>query len=69
MYFVTLAADGGALARLTMAPMRARHFRLQRASGEEARWLGARLAREGASLGTKVEVGPDGTLSLRWATD
>jgi len=68
MYCATLAADG-ALTRLTMTPLRARRFRLQRASGEEARWLGARLAREGASLGTTVEVGPDGTLSLRWATD
>lgn len=43
MYFPVLAASGE-LAALTLAPMRIRRFRLQRANDEEAGWLVASLS-------------------------
>ena len=43
MYFPELA-DSGALRGLTMTPLRIRRFRLERASGEDARWLAGVVA-------------------------
>lgn len=65
MYFPTLDASG-ALASFEMAPMRIRRFRLQRASGEEARWLRDTLDRESRQFGTRVELTGAGRLAVRW---
>ena len=46
-----------------------RHFRANRARGEDARWLAELLSREGRAFGTRVELQPDGTLALRWGGD
>ena len=43
-----------------------RHFRANRARGEDARWLAELLSREGRTFGTRVELQPHGTLALRW---
>lgn len=69
MYFVDLDPGNGELQRLVMVPMQMRRFRLQRASADDARWLGGVLMREGKDLGTAVEVGPHGNLVLRWERD
>ena len=69
MYFPTLDAATGRLARLTLAPTQIRHFRANRAQGEDARWLAELLSREGRAFGTRVELQPDGTLALRWGGD
>ena len=44
--------------------MQIRHFRVNRARSEDARWLESALDREGRKLGTYVERQPDDT--LRW---
>jgi poly-gamma-glutamate capsule biosynthesis protein CapA/YwtB (metallophosphatase superfamily) len=67
MYFVEADPATGELLRLRMTPMQIRHFRLNRASGEDARWLRETLDREGAKLGTAVDLdAADGTLALKW---
>jgi poly-gamma-glutamate synthesis protein (capsule biosynthesis protein) len=66
MYFVTLDAATGELQRLTMRPLRIRRFRLNRATPEEAAWLGDTMHREGQNLNTAVETGSDGFLRLHW---
>jgi len=60
MYFPTLAA-GGALAGLSLTPMRVRRFRLERAGEDDAQWLAAVLRRESRQ---SVERTPEG-LRLR----
>ena len=66
IYFPTLDAATGRLARLALAPTQIRHFRANRARSEDARWLAELLSREGRVFGTQVESQPDGTLALRW---
>ncbi len=68
MYFPTLDGETGKLMRLLLTPVCIRHFRVNRARGDEARSLGAMLAREGARLGTRVAQQPDDTLLLQWST-
>lgn len=65
MYFPALDAAGGALARLALAPTRTRRFRVGRAAGEDARWIGATLGRECGRFGARVEE-RDGGLQLAW---
>ncbi len=69
MYFPTLDAATGRLARLTLAATQIRHFRANRARSEDARWLAELLSREGRPFGTQVELQSDGTLALRWGVD
>lgn len=65
MYFPVV--DGsGALVSFELVPMRIRRFRLERASGEETRWLAGMLNRESRGLGVSVENTPEGRLALRW---
>jgi poly-gamma-glutamate synthesis protein (capsule biosynthesis protein) len=64
MYFPTIDALTGALVRLTMTPTRLARFRVNRASPEEARWLGDVVNRESAAFGTRVRLSEDRTLTL-----
>jgi poly-gamma-glutamate synthesis protein (capsule biosynthesis protein) len=66
MYLVSIDASTRELARLEMIPLRITRFRLNRVSGEDARWLREVLAREGAKLGTRVELGARDHLALVW---
>jgi poly-gamma-glutamate capsule biosynthesis protein CapA/YwtB (metallophosphatase superfamily) len=66
MYFPTVDARTGELTRLLLTPTRIRHFRVNRARGDEARWLERMLNREGRGLDTSVDRLPDETLALRW---
>jgi len=66
MYFPTLHAATGKLTHFALTPTRIRHFRVNRAREEDARWLADVLSREGRRLATRVEPQPDGTLALRW---
>ena len=66
MYFPVLDAATGKLTRLGMTPTRIRHFRVERASDADARWLEGMLSREGGKFGTHVERQLDGTLALAW---
>ncbi len=65
MYFPTLEVSSGRLLGLDMRPMQIKHLRLNRARGEDARWLGEVLARESARLDTRIEPTAEGR--LRWA--
>lgn len=64
MYFVTVDADG--LASLRIEPLQMKRFSLHRAGVSDAEWLCDVLGREGAKLGTRVELRPDDALALRW---
>ena len=66
MYFPTVDASTGELTRLLLTPTRIRHFRVNRAHGDEVGWLERMLNREGGGLGTSVERLPDETLALKW---
>lgn len=66
MYFVTMESATGQLVQLRMTPMQIKHFRLNRVSPADALWLSELLTREGQPLGTRVELTPDHTLTLRW---
>jgi poly-gamma-glutamate synthesis protein (capsule biosynthesis protein) len=64
MYFPTLDAASGALARLAMTPMRIANFRLNRATAAEAGWLAKTLDRHSRELGAGVGLTDAGTLVL-----
>ena len=64
-YFATIDARSGRLTALELAPMQIRHFRVNRASDQDARWLAQTLAREGRRLGTAVSVESSGSLVVR----
>jgi len=66
MYFVSLDPATGKLIQLQMTPMQIKHFKLNRASQGDALWLRDVLNREGGKLGTRVEMNPDNTFTLRW---
>ena len=53
--------------RARARPLRARRFRLQRATRADAEWLQRTLDREGRTLGTRVELTADGALSVLWS--
>ncbi len=66
MYFLTMRASPGTLARLTMVPLQIRKFRLNRASPADAAWLRDTLDREGKEFGTRVRLETDNALTLAW---
>jgi poly-gamma-glutamate synthesis protein (capsule biosynthesis protein) len=66
MYFLTMRASRGTLARLTMVPLQIRNFRLNRASPTDAAWLRDTLNREGRRFGTSARLDADNALTLVW---
>ena len=50
----------------SLVRLQIRRFRFQRVSKEDARWLRARLERESAKLGTRVEPNANDSLMLGW---
>jgi poly-gamma-glutamate synthesis protein (capsule biosynthesis protein) len=58
MYLADIDPADGRLVALSMAPMRMRRFRLNRASHEEARWLCDTINRESGGFGFRVALGP-----------
>ncbi|MGW6907763.1 CapA family protein [Streptomyces sp. NPDC054940] len=65
-YFVTVAADTGALTDLRMSPLHARRMRLEHAPPEDRAWLRSTLDR--ISYGAHVTLGGDGALTLTKGT-
>jgi poly-gamma-glutamate synthesis protein (capsule biosynthesis protein) len=61
-----LEAERGQLRALTMAPLRRRRLRLERAGPEAAGWLRAVLDRESRAGGVRVALGEDGWLEADW---
>lgn len=66
-YFPQVRPENGALAALEMVPFQVRRLHLLRASSEAAGWMAAALSREGARLGTHVDVTSQSTLRLSWS--
>ena len=67
MYFPCFDSTTGKLLRFMMTPTRMRHFRVNRATGDQAGWLCATLNREGKTLGTDVVRQEEDRLLLQWA--
>ncbi|MGW2183382.1 CapA family protein [Streptomyces sp. NPDC001732] len=65
LYLVSVEADTGRLVDARMVPLQARRMRLERTSAEDTEWLRAVLDRHSREFGTRVDGGPDGTLTLR----
>jgi poly-gamma-glutamate synthesis protein (capsule biosynthesis protein) len=65
LYLPTLEPGSGRLLALEAHPLQMRRLRLNRATPEDARWIGQVLERESAELDTRIQVGADGR--LRWA--
>jgi poly-gamma-glutamate synthesis protein (capsule biosynthesis protein) len=66
MYFATLAMPAGVLTALDMAPMQIRRLRLNNAARSDTHWLRDTLDAVSAPFGSRVDVAPDGGLTLRW---
>ena len=66
MYFATVDPASGNLVALQMTPTQIRRFKVNRASGTDARWLKDTLNREGAKFGTRVKLDKDKRLILHW---
>jgi poly-gamma-glutamate capsule biosynthesis protein CapA/YwtB (metallophosphatase superfamily) len=66
MYFVAISPATGRLSSLRMIPTMMKRFRVIRASRVDAEWLRHTLNREGKHFGTRVEMGEDYSLELRW---
>jgi poly-gamma-glutamate capsule biosynthesis protein CapA/YwtB (metallophosphatase superfamily) len=69
MYFPTLDSATGRLRGLELVPTRIRHFRVNRADGEDRAWLLARLRREYTALGCDLDQNTDGAFVVRWRSD
>lgn len=66
IYAATFDPRTGNLVRLQMAPTRTQFFKVNRASGVEAAWLGDVLNREGRKFGNRVEWDGSEVFTLSW---
>ena len=65
LYFASLQPGTGELAALRMVPMQAKKLRLHRAPVADAKWLRTVLERASRRFGSRVDLQPDGLLTLR----
>jgi len=66
MYFPSCNAASGRLTGLTLVPLQARRFRLERAGIAATDWLEETLTKTSRPFGCSVAVEDTGVLSLRW---
>jgi poly-gamma-glutamate synthesis protein (capsule biosynthesis protein) len=66
MYFVDVDPSTGKLLALKMTPTQTKRLRVNRSSKIDALWLRDILNREGEKFGTRVELGKDFILTLKW---
>lgn len=66
MYFPEINSKTGTLNSLKMVPMQVKNFRLNKASGKDAKWLQNVLTREGKDLGTLAKINKHHQLWLDW---
>lgn len=64
MYLATVAPSDGRMISLKMTPTKIKHFKINRASEEDSKWLKEVLNREGERFGTKAEIDKDRRLTL-----
>jgi poly-gamma-glutamate synthesis protein (capsule biosynthesis protein) len=65
LYFVTVDPVDGRFHDVRVVPMRSRRMRLERATVEDSRWVRDVLSRISRAYGSRVELDPDGTLTVR----
>jgi poly-gamma-glutamate capsule biosynthesis protein CapA/YwtB (metallophosphatase superfamily) len=65
LYLPRLDPTSGQLVELRMAPLQARLMRLHRASHQDAQWLRTVLDKVSRHFGPRIDLEPDGLLSLR----
>jgi poly-gamma-glutamate synthesis protein (capsule biosynthesis protein) len=65
LYFASLDPGTGQLTALRMAPMQARQMRLHQAPAADRQWLQAVLNQISHDFGSRVDLRPDGMLTLR----
>ncbi|MEV5988935.1 CapA family protein [Streptomyces sp. NPDC052051] len=65
LYLVTVEADTGRLTDTRIVPLQARRMRLEHASAEDTAWLRTVLDSYSRDMATRVDHGPDDTLTLR----
>jgi poly-gamma-glutamate capsule biosynthesis protein CapA/YwtB (metallophosphatase superfamily) len=66
MYFASMNPSTGKLGRLEMIPTQIKHFKVNRASRDDALRLALTLNREGKRFGTRVKLDEDNILTLFW---
>lgn len=66
MYFASMDPSTGKLVELQMTPTQIKYFKVNRASRDDAIWLGNILNREGKKFGTRVKWSKDNLLTLFW---
>lgn len=66
MYFVSFDMKRNILTNVDMVPLRMRRFRLNRADRQDTQWLATTLQREGAGVGTSIELQHDHSMALAW---
>ena len=66
MYFASMDPWTGKLVQLQMTPTQIKHFKVNRASRDDALWLANTLDREGEGIGTGVKLDEDNLLTLWW---
>jgi poly-gamma-glutamate capsule biosynthesis protein CapA/YwtB (metallophosphatase superfamily) len=66
MYFPAFDAATGRLRELDLVPTRIRHFRVNRAAGDDRRWLLATLRYECRRFGCGIEEGIDDAFAVQW---
>ena len=64
MYFPVLDGASGRLQQLALVPTRMQRFRVNRATGDDRRWLLARLEREYARFGCRAKAADGGDFSV-----
>lgn len=67
MYFASTDPSAGKLVQLQMTPTQIKHFKVNRASRDDALWMVQTLNREGKKFGTSVKLGEDNSLTLFWS--
>jgi poly-gamma-glutamate capsule biosynthesis protein CapA/YwtB (metallophosphatase superfamily) len=66
LYLPRLDLLSGNLLDLQMAPLQTRQMRLHLASGRDARWLRTTLSKASRRFGSRIDLGSEGLLNLRW---
>lgn len=67
MYLVQVDSQQGRMVGVKLVPLQMRHFRLNRASARDARWLRDLLNWLGKPYGTEVKLVEDNRMNLVWA--
>jgi poly-gamma-glutamate synthesis protein (capsule biosynthesis protein) len=65
LYFISVEPSTGRLVDARMTPVQARKIRLEHACAEDAQWLREVLERVSRGFDVRIDLGPDGMLTLR----